>query len=158
MAPFPEAIRVFPASTIPNRWQRNLWLLFFSARADYLVIHFSLVEVVFFAVFLWPFRCRIVTLDFFAGGVRPWLLPLVRWSLRRVWKLLVYFKNPTIFVKLFGLSAAKFQYVPFKINAYELVLAEPHRDDGYIFSGGRSRRDSQLFSQPLKTADTRSSC
>jgi len=97
-------------------------------------------------LFLVPFnRCRITTLDFFAGDVRPWFKPLARWSLRRVARFLVYFRDASSTARTHGLSPARFHYIPFKINGYELIRAVAPRDEGYIFSGGRSRRDFALF-------------
>jgi glycosyltransferase involved in cell wall biosynthesis len=137
-------ITSFPASRVPARWKRNLLLLFAALRSRHLVIHFSLPEIAFFSVilFLVPCnRCRITTLDFFAEDVRPWLRPLARWSLGRVARFLVYFKDVSATAQRHGLQAARFHYIPFKINGYELIRAIPSRDDGYVFSGGRSRRD-----------------
>lgn len=138
----------YPASLAPNRWKRNFALLFSALRSDHLVIHFRLPEVIFFTVFLFiiPFHhCRLTTLDFFIGQPKPWLLPILRWSLRRVARFLVYFQDSSIFEQHLGLPRSKFHYVPFKINALELILATPTRDEGYIFCGGRSRRDFATF-------------
>jgi glycosyltransferase involved in cell wall biosynthesis len=110
----------------------------------------------FFTLFLCiiPFhRCRLTTLDFFIGQPKPWMLPLIRWSLGRVNRFLVYFKDSSIFEQMLHLPRSKFYYVPFKVNAFELIQATPVRDDGYIFSGGRSRRDFATFFaavQPLE--------
>jgi glycosyltransferase involved in cell wall biosynthesis len=139
-----------PARHVPGRWKRNFLLLISAVRSQHLVIHFSLPEVIFFSVFLTliPFhRCRITTLDFFAGEVRPWLLPPVRWSLKRVSRFLVYFRDSTVFEDVLGIPKWKFHYVPFKINGYELIRAAQSHDNGYVFSAGRSRRDfACLFS------------
>jgi glycosyltransferase involved in cell wall biosynthesis len=80
-------------------------------------------------------------LDFFAGNVRGWMKPIARWSLGRVARFLVYFRDATVFHQSLGIPAQKFHYIPFKINACGLILAATPRDEGYIFSGGRSRRD-----------------
>ncbi len=142
------SVTAYSAESVPNRWKRNLALLLAALRSDHLVIHFMLPEVMFFATFLFliPFHsCRLTTLDFFIGEPAPSLLPFVRWSLRRVTRFLVYFRDSSMFEGLLGLPAERFHYVPFKINARELILATPVRDDGYIFSGGRSRRDFATF-------------
>ena len=123
-------------------------LLVSALSSEHLVIHFNLVEVIFFstALFLIPFnRCRITTLDFFAADIQPWMRPLVRWSLRRVARFLVYFKDSSVFEELFHLPRSKFHYIPFKVNALELIRASTLNDGDYIFSGGRSRRDFATF-------------
>jgi glycosyltransferase involved in cell wall biosynthesis len=142
------AIHTYTASSVPSRWKRNLLLLMSAFRSDHLVIHFSLPEIVFFSVFLFvtPFqRCRITTLDFFAGDIQPWLKPVGRWGLRRVSRFLVYFKDASATAQLHGIPEARFHYIPFKINGYELIRKAQLRDEGYIFSGGRSRRDFATF-------------
>jgi hypothetical protein len=73
--------------------------------------------------------------------------PLIRVALRGVYRLLVYFRDPSVFARRYGINPAKFHYIPFKINAFESVQANTPFDGGYIFSGGRSRRDFEaLFS------------
>jgi glycosyltransferase involved in cell wall biosynthesis len=148
VAPPRVSVTVIDAKSIPGRWSRNFALLRAAFRADYLVIHFLLPEVRFFAtlLFLIPFhRCRIVTLDFFIGNPKPWLKPFVSWSINRVSRLLVYFRNYAIFEKPYGIAPGKFHYIPFKINAFELIRDTPPTDESYIFSGGRSRRDFATF-------------
>jgi glycosyltransferase involved in cell wall biosynthesis len=132
------------ASAVPGRWKRNYRLLASAMRSRHLVIHFHLPEVMFFSalLFLNPFnRCQITTLDFFAGDLQRWIRPFAEWSLKRVARFLVYFKDAAATARTFHLPSAKFHYIPFKINGYERIRDAPSRDEGYIFSGGRSRRD-----------------
>ncbi len=148
VAPSDLVVTSLPASQVPARWKRDLLLLLAALRSRHLVIHFSLPEVVFFSVilFLVPFnRCRITTLDFFAGDIRPWLKPAARWALGRVARFLVYFKDSSATARLHGIPEGRFHYIPFKINGYELIRDAQTRDEGYIFSGGRSRRDFATF-------------
>lgn len=142
------AVAAYSADLIPSRAKRNFLLLLAALRSDHLAIHFRLPEVIFFTLFLFiiPFhRCRLTTLDFFIGQPRGWMLPLIRWSLGRVSRFLVYFRDSSIFEQMLDLPRSKFYYVPFKVNAFELIQATPARDEGYIFSGGRSRRDFATF-------------
>src|SRR5256885_7103375 len=144
VAPSGISIRTFTLEGFPVRWARNVRLLKAAIHADYLVVHFSLLEVLFFTILLFviPFqRCRLVTLDFFVLSPPAWLQPLVRWSLGRIYKMLVYFRDSSRFQRLYHLPQEKFQYVPFKINQWELVQATEVRDEQYLFVGGRSRRD-----------------
>lgn len=148
VAPPGLEIHAYTAGAVPARWKRSLLLLFSAFRSEHLVIHFSLPEIVFFSVFLSldPFRrCRITTLDFFAADIQPWLKPIARWSLRRVARFLVYFKDASPTAQLHGVPPGRFHYIPFKINGYELIRDARTGDEGYIFSGGRSRRDFATF-------------
>jgi glycosyltransferase involved in cell wall biosynthesis len=147
-------IRGFPAQTRPGRWGRNFRLLKAALSSDYLVINFSLYEVTFFSVFLFliPFhQCRLVTLDFFVVNPKPWQRPLVRWALGRIHKLLVYFRDNARFQARWGIPPDKFQYIPFKINSWELVQAATISDEGYIFVGGRSRRDFRTLFEAVRS-------
>ena len=112
--------------------------------ADWLIVHFDVRQILILTTLLalWPFhRCKIVTLDFFAVNPSPRLLPWLRWSLRRIHLLLVYFRDFAPFAALYGLPLARFRYVPFKVNSWELVQQATPTDEGFIFVGGRSRRD-----------------
>jgi glycosyltransferase involved in cell wall biosynthesis len=132
----------------PNRWKRNLRLLRAARSAEYLVIQFSLIEVVFFAALLG--RCRLVTLDFFVVRPPKWQLPVIRWALGRVYKLLVYFRDSASFEAKYGLPRSRFEYVPFKVNSWELIREAVISDGGYIFVGGRSRRDFATLFEAVK--------
>lgn len=148
-----EVVAIHPG-IVRSQWKRNFRLLVSALRSRHLVIHFSLPEVIFFstALFFLPFhRCRITTLDFFAGEIPAGMGPVVRWSFRRVARFLVYFKDTAATAEFFRVPAKKFQYVPFKINGYELIQSAVARDEGYIFTGGRSRRD---FATLFRVAET----
>ncbi len=130
-----------PGQSIPARLA---WLGRQARKSDWIVIHFSLPEILFLSVilFLLPARrARLVTLDFFSVAPSPRLLPLIRWALNRVHLLLVYFKDNRRFASLYGLPPERFRYVPFKVNSWERIQnAQPVESD-FIFVGGRSRRD-----------------
>ena len=52
----------------------------------------------------------------------------------------------------YGISPRRFHYIPFKVNGIELIRKITACDHGYIFTGGRSRRDfATLFAavEPL---------
>jgi glycosyltransferase involved in cell wall biosynthesis len=155
VAPAGTVVRDYSASRYPSVWKRRIRLLVAALASDYLVIHFSLPDAIWFAAWLSliPFhRCRIATLDFFVGDPRGWRLKLACWSLRRVDRMLVYFKDSSVFQRQFGLPASRFCYIPFKINSVELIEKARPVDRGYIFCGGRSRRDfATLFAavEPL---------
>lgn len=138
-APADVVIRYYASSQI--------WSLFRAAlSSDHLVIHFGLREVVFFTTMLrlWPFhRCRITTLDFFAVSRKdnPLVHRFICWSLQRVDRFLVYFKDSSRPQREFGIPADRFVYIPYKVNSIGLIEQTPTSDGAYIFCGGRSRRD-----------------
>jgi glycosyltransferase involved in cell wall biosynthesis len=139
--------------TSPNRWLRNLRLLRCALRAECLIIDFALPEVIFFTalLFLIPFhKCRLYTLDFFIIRLKRWQLPVVKWSLRRIDKMLVHFRDSKHFENLYGVPHGSFEYVPFKINSWEIVKNAAVSDRGYIFVGGRSRRDFRTLFEAVK--------
>jgi len=117
----------------------RLRLLWETRRADFLVIHFTLPDVLLaaLAATLWR-RCRIVTLDLFlparAGA-------LIRWALGKVTRFLIYFRDTRAAQQRLGVPAARFHYIPFKVNALDRIERAATADEGYIFVGGRSRRD-----------------
>ena len=153
VAPPGTLVATFSRESFSSRWPRNFRLLNAAIHADYLVIHFSLPEVLFFAVllFLIPLqRCRLVTLDFFVLSPPAWLQPLVRWSLAHTYKMLVYFRDSSRFQRIYDLPAEKFQYVPFKINQWESVRKTEVRDEQYLFVGGRSRRDFKTLFEAVR--------
>ena len=106
MAPPPWTVRVHSAQKCPAMWKRLALLARDAVRSDYLVIHFEFVPVLVLGLFL-PFtRCRLVTLDFFIPVLKRWMKPLVGVALRRVFRLLVYFRNPDVFVHRYGIDPA----------------------------------------------------
>lgn len=148
VAPPGISVTSFPAARYEKHWARNLLLLLAALRSDHLVVHFQLVNVLFFSFFLTliPFHaCRVTTLDFFIGQPNPRFLPVIRFLLGRVARFLVYFRDSSWFERMLSLPASKFHYIPFKVNALELIQATPSVNQGYIFSGGRSRRDFATF-------------
>jgi len=147
MAASAWTVCVHSAQRTPAAWKRLILLARDAIRSDYLVIHFEFAPVLLFGLLLSFTRCRLVTLDFFIPVLKPWMRPLIGVALRRVFRLLVYFRDASVFVERYGVEAAKFHYVPFKINAFPLIQAATPFDGAYVFSGGRSRRDfAALFS------------
>jgi len=156
VAPPGTEVQCFSASDYPGTWSRRWFLLRAALGAQHLVVHFSLPDILFFTILfaIIPFHgCRLTTLDLFLGNLqRGRLQPLIRWSLSRVDRFLVYFKDSSIYEQNLSIPRAKFHYIPFKINAIEIIRKTPVTDGGYIFCGGRSRRDfATLFAavEPL---------
>lgn len=146
-APASWSVRVHSAQQVPSLRRRLLLLARDARNSDYLVVHFELRTVLLLGLLITGSRCRLVTLDFFVPVLKSWMKPLVGMALRRVFRLLVYFRDASPFVRLYGVDPGKFHYIPFKINAWPLIQATPPGDGAYVFSGGRSRRDfAALFS------------
>jgi glycosyltransferase involved in cell wall biosynthesis len=148
VAPAEMAVRSFPATAWPSRPKRLLRLLASALVSDHLVVHFTLSDVMFFSLMLAlvPFhRCRLTTLDFFIGSPRRSRKPLIRWCLNHIDRLLVYFRDASVFEREYGISSQRFHYIPFKINVVESIRRTEVCDCGYIFTGGRSRRDFATF-------------
>jgi glycosyltransferase involved in cell wall biosynthesis len=61
--------------------------------------------------------------------------------LKKVHLFLLYFKNTVGYQKIYHICSERLRYIPFKINAYELIMKMKVSDEGYIFVGGRTRRD-----------------
>ena len=153
ISPSGWTIRSYSESQIPNRWLRNLRLYWSALRSHHLVIHFDFQDVAFFAVLftLVPgARCQLTTLDLFVGHTPRRSLWFARWCLRRVDRLLVYFRDPSPFERLFKVPAAKFHYVPFKINGFQHIRTMVPTEEGYVFCGGRSHRDFQTLFASVK--------
>ena len=144
VAPPGTVVRTYSAAAWPSRPRRLLRLLTAALSSDHLVVNFALSDVMFLAsmLALVPFhRCRLTTLDFFIGAPRSSRRPAIRWCLNRVDRMLVYFQDAGAFEAEYGISRERFHYIPFKVNALELIRETAVCDQGYIFTGGRSRRD-----------------
>lgn len=155
-APLGTTVHSFSRRQYPSSLGKRLRLLRAALDSDHLVIDFSLPDVLWLtaALALLPFhRCRITTLDFFVGNQHGWRLKLTAWSLRRVDRFLVYFKNSSFFQHQFSLPAERFHYIPFKIDALELIQGAKPRDSEYIFCGGRSRRDFATLFRAVEQLD-----
>jgi len=154
VAPAGLTIRSYPPEQIPNRWLRNIRLYWSALRSDHLVIAFELWDVAFFALLFSVLpgkrRCRLTTLDLFVGDPQRRALRFIRWSLRYVDRLLVYFRDSSHFERLLGMPASRFRYIPFKINGLEHIRELSPTEQGYIFCGGRSRRDFRTLFEAVK--------
>lgn len=120
-------------------------------RADYVILDFDSRPFLFFtSLKLLTFaRFRLVCVDLFLS--RPVTLkarislPLRIILLRRVHRFLVYTRRTEAYERIFRLRPDAFRYLPYKVNALDLILRTTSGDDGYVFSGGKSRRDFQTF-------------
>ncbi len=115
---------------------------------DYIVLNFTSFDILLLAFLKLtiPFnRCRLVTVDLLL--TRPctfrerFLHPCKVLLLKRVHLFLVLMKDTSRYQKYFRLRPEQFRYLPYKINAFDLISKTAITDEGYIFCGGKSRRD-----------------
>jgi glycosyltransferase involved in cell wall biosynthesis len=128
--------------------------MYWSARnSDHLVIDFDVRDLAILRILFTLFgrgECRITTLDLFIGNPERRDLGFIRWCVRGVDRLLVYFRDTEAFERLLDAPASKFRYVPFKINGIELIRSMLPAEGGYIFCGGRSRRDFRTLFEAVR--------
>jgi glycosyltransferase involved in cell wall biosynthesis len=127
---------------------RLVKVFFKSLKYDYVLINCSAKEVLLFAFcfLIFPFSpCKLISLDAVLSvpeSRKDRMVNLVKaLLLKRVYRFIEYFKNTEGFQKYYRIPARKFAYIPFKINSYEMVLKTKTTDGGYVFVGGKSRRD-----------------
>jgi glycosyltransferase involved in cell wall biosynthesis len=70
---------------------------------------------------------------------------LMAWLLGGTYKIVQYHRDTRALQAHLRLPAQRFDYIPFKINQRELVERIVPTDGGYIFCGGKTRRDFDTF-------------
>ena len=70
---------------------------------------------------------------------------LVAWLLGGTYKIVQYHRDTRALQAHLRLPAQHFDYIPFKINRLDLVERTVPTDAGYIFCGGKTRRDFDTF-------------
>jgi glycosyltransferase involved in cell wall biosynthesis len=119
-----------------------------SFRHDYILINGTVNQGLVLAMFkvLVPFhRARIVLLDILLstptgirGRAKAWLIGRL---LRRIHRIMLYYNNTSGLQQHYAIPADRFLYVRFKINQREKIAEITPRDGGYVFCGGKTRRD-----------------
>lgn len=135
-----------------------VWTVFLrSFRLDYVVVNGAPAKLMLLAALktLVPFnRCRLVAVDILLS--RPLTRSdrvkafVRRMLLRRVHRILLYYRHTAEIERTLHLPRDLFDYVPFKINEFTLVMEMTPRDEGYIFCGGKTRRDFDTFLQAVR--------
>lgn len=131
-----------------------------SFRYDYILLNGALHNALLLAILksFVPFhRTKLVLLDIllstpvgFKGRIKAWLIGRL---LKRVHKIMLYYNNTKGLQQHFGIPAAKFLYVPFKINQLEMISLMTPVDGGYVFCGGKTRRDFDTLFEAVKGLD-----
>jgi glycosyltransferase involved in cell wall biosynthesis len=119
-----------------------------SFKYDYILLNFMVFDVFFLALLklVVPFnRCKLVVLDLFLTIPESFkdklLWPIKILLLKKIHRFFVYSKNTTGYQRYYHIKPDKFRYVPYKVNAYDIIQKTKPSDRGYIFCGGKSRRD-----------------
>lgn len=124
---------------------------------DYLIFNGSGQALFLLALskVLIPFqRVKIVSLDLLLSEPKTfgyYIRNLIRMMLlSRVHMFFMYYKNTQGIQKHFKIPAQKFRYIPFKINQYSKVLSAFVDDLGYVFCGGKTRRDFDTLIEAVR--------
>lgn len=78
---------------------------------------------------------------------------VVKWLLKKVDLFLLYYRDTRGLQKVYGIPARKFRFVPFKINQIDLIRGTVTSDGGYIFCGGKTRRDFATLFEAVRGTD-----
>jgi glycosyltransferase involved in cell wall biosynthesis len=70
---------------------------------------------------------------------------IIAWCLRGAWRIVQYHKDTRELQHYLGVPAERFVFIPFKVNQLELAMSMPVTDGGYLFCGGKTRRDFDTF-------------
>jgi len=133
-------------------WPERFKLFFRSFKCDYVLLNYQFGTMLLFGLLrlLCPFhRCRLVSVDTILnrpnGVVERLLWPLKVLALKKIDLHLMYFHNTSGLTRVFRIHPRRFRYIPFKINSYEKAVNTNATDEGFIFTGGVSKRDYDTF-------------
>jgi glycosyltransferase involved in cell wall biosynthesis len=83
-------------------------------------------------------------------GFRQWFVHrLQRWLLKSVDLFLLPQRDVERICAIFHLKNERFHFVPFKVNSFDRLPPAPEVREGYVFSGGKSRRDYATFCKAM---------
>lgn len=144
----------------PNGVLATMAVFIRSFRYDYILLNGSVHNALLLAIFksLFPFnRTKLVLLDILLstprgpkGRAKAWI---IGWLLNRSHKIMLYYRNTEGLQQCYGISADKFVYVPFKINQHDMIRRMKPDDGGYVFCGGKTRRDYATLFEAVKGLD-----
>jgi len=128
-----------------------------SFRYDYILLNGMLHNALMLATLksVMPFhRAKLVLLDFLLPtpiGLKGWIKArVIGLLMRQVHRIMLYYCNTKGLQKHFKIPPDKFVYVPFKINQMDLIRQTTPTDGGYVFCGGKTRRDFQTLYAAVK--------
>ena len=128
-----------------------------SFRYDYILLNGAIKQGLFISILklVIPFhKPKLVLLDVLLpaasnawGRLRAWLIGKL---LSRVHIIMLHYRNTEGITEHYNVSDEKFAYIPFKINQKEYIAQLPTMDNGYVFSGGKTRRDFETLFAAVK--------
>jgi hypothetical protein len=129
-------------------------------RHDYILLNGQLRTgfiLAFLKTLLPSHRARIILLDVLLptptgirGRAKAWLVGRL---LRRIHRIMLYYRNTDGWQHHYGIPAEKFGYIPFKLNSPDLIRASTPTDQGYVFCGGKTRRDFTTLFEAVRGLD-----
>ena len=134
----------------------SAWNIFTTVRPNEIVLlnidHKRLYQLCLLrTIFFWK-RFKLVSVDVLLRRPTDWKRKLYRFyqilMLRKVDRFLLYFRNTSHYQRLFGLRPERIQYVPFKVNDWELGLSQYQADPAsgtYVICAGQTLRDVKTF-------------
>jgi glycosyltransferase involved in cell wall biosynthesis len=133
---------------------------FRSFRHDFILLDGTVRDALILAALksVVPFhRAKLVLLDIllstpagFRGRAKAWLIGRL---LRRTHRIMLYYRNTRGLEQYYGIPADRFLYIPFKVNQQELISRITPIDGGYVFCGGKTRRDFATLFEAVKELD-----
>lgn len=115
---------------------------------DAILLNGCLIDALKLALWKWiiPFhQCKLVVVDVLLSTPRGLAGQVKAAVFKRLFKeidaVFLLYKNTSGLQRYYGIAPEKFRYIPFKINQYELIQQQMPTDGGYIFCGGKTRRD-----------------
>lgn len=131
-----------------------------SRRHDFVLLNGALRSALMLGALKWvmPFhRARIVLLDIMLSTPRGlWgklKAHLIGFLLSRTHRILVYYHNTQGLEHHYHIPSEKFEYIPFKVNQLEMIRSMTPVDRGFVFSGGKTRRDFTTLFEAVRGLD-----
>jgi glycosyltransferase involved in cell wall biosynthesis len=128
-----------------------------SFSCDFILLNGFLPGALKLAICKWliPFnRCKLVVFDVLLStprGLKGHLKAVVfKFLFKKIDAVFLLYRNTSGLQRYYGIAPKKFRYVPFKINQYELIQQQTPTDGGYIFCGGKTRRDFDTFFEAVR--------
>lgn len=124
---------------------------------DFILLNGCLPGALKLALCKWliPFNpCKLVVFDILLStphGLKGRLKAAIfKFLFKKIDAVFLLYRNTSGLQRCYGIAPEKFRYVPFKINQYELIQQQMPTDGGYIFCGGKTRRDFDTFFEAVK--------
>jgi len=90
-------------------------------------------------------RAKVVLLDILLSEPKSLRDRMKAWIIGRLLRgaqlIMLYYRDTAGLQRHYRIPACRFRYVPFKVNERELISRTVTTDEGFIFCGGKTRRD-----------------